>query len=36
LIAIGVYLLVKLKAPSAVGLQPSALIKKAVPQADGR
>jgi phosphatidylglycerol:prolipoprotein diacylglycerol transferase len=35
LIIAGVYLLIRLKAPSAVSSQPSALIKKAAPQADG-
>ena len=35
LVLVGVYLLLKLKAPSAVSFQPSALVKKAVPQADG-
>jgi phosphatidylglycerol:prolipoprotein diacylglycerol transferase len=35
LIAVGVYVLARLKAPSAVSFQPSALVKKAAPQADG-
>ncbi len=35
LVAVGVYLLSRLRAPSAVGSQPSALAKRAAPQADG-
>jgi phosphatidylglycerol:prolipoprotein diacylglycerol transferase len=35
LIAVGVYLLIRLNAPSAVSSQPAALVKKAVPHADG-
>ena len=35
LILVGVYLMNRLKAPSAVSFQPSALIKKAASQADG-
>jgi phosphatidylglycerol:prolipoprotein diacylglycerol transferase len=34
LVLVGVYLLNKLKAPSAVSSQPSALIKKPMPQAE--
>jgi hypothetical protein len=34
LVGVGVYLLIKLTAPSAVSPQPSALVKTTVPQAD--
>ena len=35
LVAVGIYLLKRLKEPSAVSVQPSALIKKVTTQADG-